>query len=68
METFVWSIVFGFIGMGYFSFGKKRENNIFLLAGIALIVFPYFVDGLTLNIIVGVSLSIIPFLALRFRI
>ena len=66
METFVWSIVFGIIGMGYFSFGRKQDKNIFLLSGIALMVFPYFVEGLSLNIVVGVALIIIPFLALKF--
>ena len=65
METFVWSIVFGIIGMGYFSYGKKRDNNSFLLSGIGLMVFPYFVEGLSFNIMVGVALSLLPFLALK---
>jgi len=66
METFVWSIVFGAIGIGYFSFGKKRDKNIFLLSGVALMVFPYFVEGLTLNIVVGVALVILPFFTTKF--
>jgi len=66
MEVFVWSIVFGIIGMGYFSYGKKSDNNIFLISGIALMVFPYFVEGLSLNIVVGIGLIIVPFLALKF--
>jgi len=66
METFVWGIVFGIIGMGYFSFGKKRDNTVFLLSGIALMVFPYFVEGLSLNIIVGVILVILPFVSMKY--
>ena len=66
MEVFVWSIVFGIIGMGYFSYGKKSDNNIFLISGIALMVFPYFVEGLSLNIAVGIGLIIVPFVALKF--
>ncbi len=66
MEVFMWSIIFGITGMGYFSYGKKRDDNLFLLSGIALMVFPYFVEGLTLNIVVGGALVVIPFLALKF--
>ncbi len=66
METFVWSIVFGIIGMGYFSFGKKQDKNIFLLSGIALIIFPYFVDGLSTIIIIGIGLGLLPFVALKY--
>jgi len=66
METFVWSIVFGIIGMGYFSFGRKQEKNIFLISGIALMLFPYFVDGLTLTITIGITLCVLPFVALKY--
>jgi len=67
METIVWSIVFGIVGMGYFSFGKKQDKNVFLLSGIALMLFPYVVDGLTTTIMVGLVLGILPFIALKFR-
>jgi len=66
VETFVWSIVFGIIGMGYFSFGKKQDKNVFLLSGIALMIFPYFVDGLSTIIIIGIGLGLLPFVALKY--
>ena len=66
MEVFVWSIVFGVIGISYFSYGKKRDEASFLYGGIALMVFPYFVEGLAYNIIVGVFLCIIPFFMKSF--
>jgi len=66
METFVWSIVFGIIGMGYFSFGKKQDKNIFLLSGIALMLFPYVIDGLIPTIIIGIGLGLLPFVALKY--
>ena len=66
METFVWSIVFGIIGWGYFSFGRKQDKNIFLLSGIALMLFPYLIDGLTTTIMVGISLGFLPFVALKY--
>jgi len=63
METFIWSIFFGIIGMGYFTFGRKQDRYDFLLSGIALMLFPYVVDGLTTNIVVGMLLLISPFVA-----
>ena len=66
MEVFVWSIVFGIVGMGYFSFGRKRDEPLFLYSGIGLMVFPYVVEGLTYNILVGVGLCLLPFVMKRF--
>jgi hypothetical protein len=47
--------------MGYFTMGKKRGSSTFLYSGIALSIFPYFVDGLWENILVGAGLAMIPF-------
>ncbi|SFV66524.1 similar to amino acid transport protein (partial length) [hydrothermal vent metagenome] len=59
---FILSIVFGIIGMGYFSFArKKEEKTIFFYSGIGLMIFPYFVEGLTMNIVLGLILIVIPF-------
>ncbi len=66
METFIWSIAFGIIGWGYFSFGRKQDKTIFLLSGIGLMIFPYFIDGLQANIIVGVGLIALPFIVLKY--
>ena len=66
METFIWSIVFGIIGWGYFSFGRKQEKTMFLLCGITLMLFSYFVDGFTTTIMVGIGLGILPFIALKY--
>ncbi len=66
MMAFVWSIVFGIIGLGYFSFGKRQDKNIFLFCGLALMLFPYIVHGLTMTIIVGVILGVLPFIVLKY--
>ena len=66
METFIWSIVFGIIGWGYFSFGRKQDKTMFLLSGIALMLFPYLFDGLTVTIVVGVGLIVLPFVVLKY--
>ena len=53
-------IFFSIIGFGYFLYGKKSANYIFLICGIILMVFPYFISNLTYLIIIGVVVSLIP--------
>ncbi len=55
------SIVFGIVGMGYWSYGKKQNQN-FLIAGIVLMVYPYFVNTLWLLISIGLAVTAAPFL------
>jgi len=47
--------------MGYFSISKRRDSSSFLYSGIALMVFPYFIEGLA-NIVIGEALSLTSFL------
>ncbi len=51
--------------MGYLSIGKKRDLPSFLYSGIALMVFPYFIQDLMPNILIGVALSLTPFFLSR---
>jgi hypothetical protein len=50
-------IVFSAVGFAAFRHGKRESNIVCLLLGIALMVCPYFVEGLALNALVGVALS-----------
>ena len=61
MELFFWSIFFGIIGMGYFSYGRKAIKTIYLLSGTGLIIFPYFIDSIAITVVIGVVLIILPF-------
>lgn len=59
------SLIFGTIGMGYFTYGKKQSNFTMLGTGIVLMVYPYVVPGLAMMILVGVALMAVPFVAAR---
>ena len=60
------SIIFGIIGMGYFSYGRNQNyGKIFFYSGIGLMIFPYFVDSESSIILVGIFLIIIPFIIRR---
>lgn len=50
-------IVFSAIGWAAFRRGRSESNIVCLLLGIALMVYPYFVEGLTLNLLIGAALS-----------
>ena len=47
--------------MSYFIYGKRQQRLSFLAAGVCLCIFPYLVDELALQILVGVALLAAPF-------
>ena len=55
-------VIFSAIGIGYASFGKRRGENSFFLAGIALCSYSYFLDGMWAQLGVGIALTAAPFL------
>jgi len=57
----VWSVLFGGIGIGYFMYGKRQSAVVPLYTGLALFVFPYFMTSVTMMLIVGVILILIPY-------
>jgi hypothetical protein len=50
------------LGTAYFVYGKRQQRFSFLLAGIGLCLYPYVVDGIVLDVVVGVALAAAPFL------
>ena len=50
-------IIFSAVGLAAFRHGKTESNMLCLLLGIALMVYPYFVEGLLLNSLIGAALS-----------
>ena len=55
-------VIFSVIGLGYFSYGKKSQQLLMLICGIALMGYSYFVDGTAYIILIGVGLSVLPFI------
>ena len=62
--TLFLSILFSIIGIGYVSYGRKH-NSYFLLSGIALLVFPYFVNQYRSLLLLGIILIVLPFILQR---
>ena len=59
-STLFVGIVAGVIGLSYFIYGKKQERIGFLAAGVGLCVYPYLVEGLILQILIGLGLAAVP--------
>ncbi|QNN22651.1 amino acid transport protein [Planctomycetales bacterium ZRK34] len=56
------SILFGSIGMGMLIYGRKQVEPRYIVAGVLLMAYPYFIPGALANLLVGVALTIAPFL------
>ena len=65
-SIFIWGIVLGAIGMGYFTYGKQQRKIMPLISGVGLFVLPYFVDNLTLLLIGAFALMALPFVIKDF--
>lgn len=57
----IWGMLFGAIGIGLFSYGRKQRAIVPLFTGIALFVFPYFMPNVTVLLIVGIVLVALPY-------
>jgi len=58
-------VVFSIIGLGYLSYGKKSQQLLMVVCGIGLMGYSYFVDGTLYIILIGLILSILPFVLAR---
>lgn len=63
--SLLWGLLFGSIGLGFFVYGRKQKAVVPLLAGLALMIFPYFVSSTILVVVVGSVLIAVPYF-LRF--
>jgi hypothetical protein len=57
----LWGVLFGSIGFGFFLYGKKQSMIVPLLCGLALIVYPYFMQNAIALVLTGVALVALPY-------
>jgi multisubunit Na+/H+ antiporter MnhC subunit len=53
------------IGFVLFVYGKKQERPPQLVAGLVLMIYPYFVSSLLMNVVVGAGILAVMWLAIR---
>lgn len=56
-----WSVLFGAIGLGFFTYGSRQRSPVPWLCGLALMVYPFFVANAAAAFGVGVVLTGIPY-------
>lgn len=54
-------LVFGAIGTGYFVYGRRQSAIVPLIAGLLLMVVPYFVPDVVGLLVVGALIAAAPF-------
>ncbi|HEX6465256.1 MAG TPA: hypothetical protein VFZ98_12415 [Vicinamibacterales bacterium] len=64
-ELLFLSLVTSGIGFVLFVYGKKQERWPQLVAGIVLMVYPYFVDSLALSVAIATAIVAMMWLAIR---
>lgn len=57
----LWGVLFGAVGIGFCSYGRKQRKAVPLLCGLALMVFPYFVSGAAATLAIGAALMALPY-------
>jgi hypothetical protein len=60
-SSFLWGLLFGSIGLGFFVYGRRQKTVVPLVCGVALMIFPYFVSNTVLLVILGLALIAIPY-------
>jgi hypothetical protein len=64
-ETLLASLLVGSVGYVAFAYGKRQRRVPQLLAGLTLMIFPYFVDSVTIMLVVAALLLLAMWLALK---
>lgn len=59
--TLVWGVLFGAVGLGFFTYGKKQRAVVPLLAGMALFVIPYVIPNAYLLVLAGAVIMAVPY-------
>jgi predicted membrane protein len=57
----IWGVIFGAIGMGFFTYGKKQKAVVPLAVGVTLFVVPYVIPNVYMLVAAGVVLVILPY-------
>ncbi len=56
-----WGLLFGSIGLGYVLYGRRQSKPVPFICGLALMGFPYLVDSNLALVLIGGTLSAIPY-------
>lgn len=58
---FIWGVIFGTVGLGFFVYGTRQKAVIPLISGIGLMVIPYFVSNVYILVFSCLLLLALPY-------
>jgi len=61
MSVLMWGLLFGTIGLGFFSYGRKQRAIVPLVSGICLFIVPYVFTNVYLLVASGIGLMVLPY-------
>ena len=61
ISQLVWVILFGALGLGFFTYGRKQKAVVPLITGISLFIIPYFISNLYVLVFAGAALVALPY-------
>ncbi len=56
----LWGLLFGAIGIGFLTYARKQKAVVPFIAGIALLILPYFFSNVYLLVLSGFALVALP--------
>jgi len=57
----IWGIIFGSIGLGFFTYGRKQKAPLTLVVGMIFFIIPYLITNPYWLVPTGIVLAILPF-------
>ena len=58
--TLFLGVIFSSIGLAYFIYGKRQKMTVPFITGIILMIYPYFIENITLLSLIGIILILVP--------
>ena len=59
--TLIWGVLFGAIGLGFLTYGRRQRAIVPLIAGIVLLLIPYFIPNVYLLVAAGAATMAAPY-------
>lgn len=60
-SSLMWGLIFGSVGLAFFTYGRRQRAVVPLVCGVVLMVFPYFVSNTILLVALGAALVAVPY-------
>jgi ABC-type transport system involved in multi-copper enzyme maturation permease subunit len=60
-STLLLGVLFGAVGLGYFTYGRKQRAVVPLVVGLALFILPYLIANTIALFITGAVVAVIPY-------